>query len=210
MVGFNRRFAPSTRKCIDFIGPNRNTSVVQIRCNTGFVPPDSWVHKKEEGGGRIIGEVCHFVDLAQAITSGLPKKVYAVSAEDAHGLRDNLTLSLQMDNGAVVGITYASNGDKSFSREEVQVFAGGSVCLIDNFKNIQFVSGGKTRKEKSLEVDRGYVEEIRAAMDALKEGKPSPIDFKSLIATSLTTFAIEKSITEGEAVEIPLKEWGVY
>jgi len=116
---------------------------------------------------------------------------------------------MQMDNGAVAGITYASNGDKSFSREEVQVFCGGSVCVIDNFKNIQFVSAGKTKKEKSLEVDRGYVEEIRITIDAMKNGKPSPLDFKSIVATTIATFAIEKSIIKVEAVDINLKEWGI-
>jgi len=209
MVGFNRRFAPTTRRCIEFMEQKKKSSVVQIRCNAGFIPSKSWVHKKDEGGGRIIGEVCHFVDLAQAITGGLPKKVFTSSAESSQGLRDNLSISMKMDNGAVVGIIYASNGDKSFPREEVQVFAGGSVCVIDNFKNIQFVASGKKKVRKSIGVDRGYVDEIRATCDALKEGKPSPIDFKSIVATTVTTFAIEKSITNDEAIEINLREWRV-
>jgi predicted dehydrogenase len=209
MVGFNRRFAPITRKCIEFVGQNRKSSVVQIRCNAGFISPDSWVHKIDEGGGRIIGEVCHFIDLAQAITGGLPKRVFASGIEDPQGLRDSLTISMKMDNGAVAGITYASNGDKSFSREEVQVFAGGSVSVIDNFRNIHCVSAGKDRKEKSIEVDRGYVEEIRTTIDAIRDGKPSPIDFRSLVATTIATFAVEESITNGESVEINLREWGI-
>ena len=209
MVGFNRRFAPTTRQCIEFIGQSKKSSVVQIRSNAGFIPSDSWVHNKEEGGGRIIGEVCHFVDLVQAITGGLPKKVFATCTESPQGLRDNLIVSMKMDNGAVAGITYASNGDKSFPREEVQVFAGGSVCVIGNFKNIQFVASGKKKVKKSLEVDRGHVDEIKATCDAVKNGKPSPIDFKSLVATTVATFAIEKSITTGEAIEINLKEWEI-
>jgi predicted dehydrogenase/threonine dehydrogenase-like Zn-dependent dehydrogenase len=209
MVGFNRRFAPATKQCIDFIGQNRKSSVIQIRCNAGFVPPESWVHKSDEGGGRIIGEVCHFVDLAQAITGGLPKNVFAACSESAQGLRDNLTISIQMDNGTSAGITYASQGDKSFPREEVQVFAGGSVCVIENFKNITFVASGKKKVKKSFEVDRGYVGELRATVDALKKGRPSPIDFKSIVATTLTTFAIEESITTGKSIEIDLSEWGI-
>ena len=207
MVGFNRRFAKTIKKCADFIGLDGKSSVVQIRCNAGFVPQDSWVHNKGEGGGRIIGEVCHFVDVAQVITGGLPQRVFAACTKDAHSLRDNLTISMQMDNGAVVGIIYASNGDKSFSREEVQVFAGGSVCVIENFKNITFVSSGKKRVQKTLDVDRGHVETIRALCGALKDGKPSPIDFTSIIATTATTFAIEQSISSGEAIEIDLRKW---
>ena len=209
MVGFNRRFAPATRQCIEFIGQKRTSSVVQIRCNAGYIPPDSWVHKKNEGGGRIIGEVCHFVDLAQAITGGLPRKVFAACTEDPQGLRDNLTISLQMDNGSVAGITYASNGDKSFPREEIQVFAGGSVCVIDNFKNVTFVASGKNRTKKSLEVNRGHLDEIKATIDTLRKGLLSPIDFRSILATTLATFAIEESITTGESVFINLEEWEI-
>ncbi|MDI6809114.1 MAG: bi-domain-containing oxidoreductase [Candidatus Eisenbacteria bacterium] len=209
MVGFNRRFAPTTKMCIEFVKKSRDASVVQIRCNAGFISQESWVHKKDEGGGRIIGEVCHFVDLAQAITGGLPEKVFACCTESSKGLRDSLTVSMQMDNGAVAGITYASNGDKSFPREEVQVFAGDSVCVIDNFKNIEFVRSGKRRSKRSLEVDRGHVGELRAACDAIRNGRPSPIDFRSIVATTAATFAIEESITKGEAVKVSLSEWGI-
>ncbi len=209
MVGFNRRFAPTTKQCIEFIGQAKKSSVVQIRCNAGYIPAESWVHKKDEGGGRIIGEVCHFVDLAQAITGGLPEKVFASCTESPQGLRDNLTISMKMDNGAAVAITYASNGDKSFQREEVQVFAGGAVCVINNFRSVNFISSGKQKVKKSLEVDRGYVDEIRATWNAVKDGAPAPIGFGSIVATTLATFAIEESITTGEAVEVNLNEWGI-
>lgn len=207
MVGFNRRFAPATIRAIEFLGDKRSSSVVQIRCNAGYIPVESWVHKIDEGGGRIIGEVCHFVDLSQAITGGYPEKVFASCVYNPRGLRDNVAVTLQMDNGAAVNIIYTSYGDKAFSREEVQIFSGGKVCIIDNFKNITFVSTGKIKKNKRLEVDRGYLNELKTTIHALKERKISPIDFQSIIATTLTTFAIEESITRGEAVEIDLMKW---
>ena len=207
MVGFNRRFSPATKKCIDFIGQTRNSSVIQIRCNAGYIPPESWVHKKNEGGGRIIGEVCHFVDLAQAITGALPKRVFAACVDEPQGLRDNLAISIQMDNGSIANITYTSSGDKSFPRERVEVFSGGCVCVIDNFKDILLVSNEKKKKKRSLEVDRGQVEELKTTIEALKKGEPSPIDFHSIVATTVTTFAIEDSITTGKAIEIDLTEW---
>ena len=210
MVGFNRRFAPATKHCANFLGPSRFSSVVQIRCNAGFIPPESWVHQRDEGGGRIIGEVCHFVDLAQAITGGLPQRVFASATESPQGLRDNLAVSLKMDNGAVASITYASNGDKSFPREEVQVFAGGSVCVIDNFRTIRFVSAGKKTVHRALRVDRGHREELQSTIAALTLNEPSPIDFKSLVATTLATFAIEESLSTGEAIEINLGAWGIH
>ena len=207
MVGFNRRFAPATRQAIEFLGQKRASAVVQIRCNAGYIPTESWIHKTDEGGGRIVGEVCHFVDLSQAITGGLPKKVFAAAVNDKQGLRDNLTISLQMDNGAISNITYAANGDKSFPREEVQVFGGGSVCVIDNFRTVQFVSAGKSKKRSFLEADRGHVGEIKATIDALKNNKKVPLDFKSIVATTVVTFAIEKSIATGEAIEVNLTKW---
>jgi polar amino acid transport system substrate-binding protein len=206
MVGFNRRFAPATGQALEFLAQDRAAGVVQIRCNAGYIPPESWVHKADEGGGRIIGEVCHFVDLAQAITGGLPKKVFASALNDAQGLRDNLIVSLQMDNGAIANIAYAANGDKSFPREEVQIFSGGSVCVIDNFKNLQLVSSGKTKNRKSLEADRGHTGEIKATVEALRNGRV-PLDFKSIVATTVTAFAIEKSISAGSAMEVNLTEW---
>ena len=209
MVGFNRRFAPATKQCANFLGPSRFSSVVQIRCNAGFIPPESWVQKREEGGGRIIGEVCHFVDLAQAITGGLPQRVFASAIESPQGLRDNLAVSLKMDNGAVASITYTSHGDKSFPREEVQAFAGGSVCVIDNFRTIRFITAGKKTVRRALRVDRGHREELQSTIAALTLNEPSPIDFKSLVATTLATFAIEESLSTGEAIEINLGAWGI-
>jgi predicted dehydrogenase/threonine dehydrogenase-like Zn-dependent dehydrogenase len=211
MVGFNRRFAPATKQCTNFLGSSRFSSVVQIRCNAGFIPPESWVHHRDEGGGRIIGEVCHFVDLAQAITGGLPQRVFASATESPQGdLRDNLAVSLKMDNGAVASITYASHGDKSFPREEVQVFAGGSVCVIENFRNIRFISAGKKIVHRALRVDRGHREELQSTIAALTLNEPSPIEFKSLVATTLATFAIEESLSTGEAIEINLGAWGIH
>jgi predicted dehydrogenase len=134
MVGFNRRFAPATRIACNFLGERRKRSVIQMRVNSGYIPASSWVHQPNEGGGRIIGEVCHFVDLASFICGSVPAKVYATSLEDSERLNDNIAINLRMENGAVCNIIYVANGDKSFPREEIQIFAGGAVCVIDNFK----------------------------------------------------------------------------
>jgi polar amino acid transport system substrate-binding protein len=202
MVGFNRRFSPTAARARNFIGINGPSSIIQIRCNAGFIPKNSWVHHPEEGGGRIIAEVCHFVDLAQYLTGGLPKTVFAACSESSQETRDNLCTTMKMDNGAAVTITYASNGDRSFPREEVQVFAGGGVFIIHNFKNAEQADAGKKKKWKSLEVDRGYKNELKETLDAIRRGGPSPIDFRSLLATTFTTFAIEESVRTGKSVEI--------
>jgi hypothetical protein len=140
----------------------------------------------------------------------LPQRVFASATESPQGLRDNLAISLKMDNGAVASITYASNGDKSFPREEVQAFAGGSVCVIDNFRTIRFVTAGKKTAHRALRVDRGHREELQSTIAALTLNEPSPIEFKSLVATTLATFAIEESLSTGEAIEINLGAWGIH
>lgn len=202
MTGFNRRFSPAALTAGEFLGSDAGDCVIQMRCNAGAIPKDSWVHHPEEGGGRIIGEVCHFVDLAQYLTSSTPRSVFAACTEGGANTRDNLCITLKMENGAPVTITYASNGDKSFSREEVQIFSKGSVFVIDNFKNTIHVSNGKTRKKRAMEVDRGHKAQIVQTIDAIKTGKPSPIEMASLIATTLTTFAIETSLRTGQSVNI--------
>src|SRR4029078_6237864 len=107
------------------------------RVNAGFVPPGSWVHDPVDGGGRIIGEVCHFVDLALALTRSTPVSVHAASIHSGSaGLvdADNVQITLSMANGSIAGITYAAGGDKSSSRERIEILGGGAVCVIDDFR----------------------------------------------------------------------------
>jgi predicted dehydrogenase/threonine dehydrogenase-like Zn-dependent dehydrogenase len=194
MVGFNRRFAPAARWLKDKFYSVNEPLMVHMTVNAGYVPPDSWVYDPEEGGGRIIGEVCHFVDLAQYLTGSLPKEVFATSLGGT-GYRDsdNVNISLTMEKGSMVSIAYVANGDKLFPRERVEVFGGGAVGVIDNFKKGFFYRGGKKRKFGGLGVDRGHKGELEAFFDALKEGR-QPVDVKEYIATTLTSFAIEKAV----------------
>ncbi len=119
-------------------------------------------------------------------------------------LSDHVCISIQMDNGAAVTITYASNGDKSFPREEVQIFGGGGVFVIDNFKKAEQILGGKRRKWRSSGVDRGHKNELKETINAVRQGRTSPIDFHSLVSTTLTTFAIEESINKGKSIDVNL------
>ena len=194
MVGFNRRFAPSARWLKERFAFVDEPLAIHMTVNAGYVPPDSWVHDPEEGGGRIVGEVCHFVDLAQYLTGSLPKEVFAVSM-DASGYRmsDNVKVTLTMENGSLVSITYVANGDKLFPRERVEVFGGGAVGVIDNFKGAVFYRRGKKERFRGLGVDRGHKGELEAFFEALKRGK-QPVELKEYIATTLTTFAIEEAM----------------
>jgi predicted dehydrogenase len=205
MVGFNRRFAPTTQFVKERFERGTGPRVVHMRCNAGYIPPDSWVHDPEQGGGRIIGEVCHFVDLLHGLTGGLTAEVHVAAAGGGQaGLRDNITVSLKMDNGAVGSIVYAAGGDKSFPREYVEVFGGGAVGVIENFKSARVTQSGRTSRKGrfSLSVDRGHVNELQAFVNHLREGQPPPVPLRDYVVTTLATFAMEASITRGEAVRV--------
>ena len=205
MAGFNRRFAPTTQFVQERLANDAGPLVAHCRCNAGYIPPDVWVHDPEQGGGRIIGEVCHFVDLLHGLTGGLTEDVHVAAAGGSHaGLRDNITVSLKMDNGAVGSIVYTAGGDKSFPREYVEVFGGGAVGVIENFKSARVTQSGRTARTGrfSLSVDRGHVNELQAFVRHLREGGSPPVSLRDYVATTLATFAMEASITRGEAVRV--------
>ncbi|HEY2012272.1 MAG TPA: bi-domain-containing oxidoreductase [Bryobacteraceae bacterium] len=207
MVGFNRRFAPATRTLVERLGSG--PAAVHCRVNAGAIPSDSWVHD-EEGGGRIIGEVCHFVDLVQALTGGCVRSVSAAAMAEGreNPLQDTLSITLSLDNGSVGSIVYVANGDKSFPRERVEVFRAGSVGLIDNFRKHSVTSGGRTRRWKLWSLDRGHGAELEVFFKAVRTGQ-QPVPFEDYVATTLTTFAIHQALAQKTTVEVnPRAELG--
>jgi predicted dehydrogenase len=202
MVGFNRRFAPDTLHVRRAMAASQGPFLLHIRANAGYIPADSWVHHPDEGGGRIIGELCHYVDLANALTASHPVRVSASEAHVSQDLRDNLSVVMDMADGSVATITYASTGDKSFSREHVEVFGGGMAATIANFKGSAITRGGRTARRRSWDVDRGHSAELVAFFTALRQGREAPVALSDYVATTLTTFAIEASLTCREPVVV--------
>jgi predicted dehydrogenase len=208
MVGFNRRFAPTTRAALRLFEPIRDPLVVTIRANTGFLPPESWVHDPQEGGGPIVGEACHFVDLAQALTRSLPVRVHAEAIpQGGPGAlpASNVAVTLSMANGSVATVIYTTGGDKAFSRERVEAFGGGAACVIDNFRTMTFSRAGRATTSGHIlsAVDRGYKVEMRAMLDSLRRGEPFPVRFEEYVATTRATFAALESLRTGQPVDLP-------
>ncbi len=212
-VGFNRRFAPTTQFLLEHTRRTDTPKMVTIRVNVGYIPPDSWVHDPIQGGGNVIGEVCHFVDLVQALTGALPVSVFAraVEAESEAVLpQDNVAITLAMSDGSVGTIIYTTLGTKSYQRERVEVFAGGGVGVIENFKTASWTQEGKRRKWGHVlsGVDRGHRAEMQALIAAVREGKAFPVSFESYVSTTLATFAAMESLRTGQPVPVqnPLLE----
>ena len=195
MVGFNRRFA-------DFAGEVRTRFAgaplgMIARINAGTLGGDHWT-QGPEGGGRIVGEVCHFIDLMSYLCDSLPRLVQAVGVPGEGGIVDPDTVSAQLSfaNGSVGTVVYASNGDDRFGKERIEVFGNG-VAVIDGWRRLEVFRGGKrSKKTGRTGADKGYVGETKAFVDAIASGAwPIPLD--SLVATTRSTFAIQAALRSG-------------
>jgi polar amino acid transport system substrate-binding protein len=203
MVGFNRRFSPFTVQLARWLADIDDPLMVQCRVNAGPVDAQSWVHDAAEGGGRILGELCHFVDLAQALCRSDPVRVQADTLQSpAYLASDNVAATLRFENGSLGSILYAATGDKSFSRERVEVFGGGAVGVIDNFRSVTFRSRGRERKMSRPGVDRGHSAELKTFFDAVRGGAASPVSFERYVATTLATFSLEEALRTGRSIAI--------
>jgi polar amino acid transport system substrate-binding protein len=205
LTGFNRRFAPI---CAEIKKEFKNLDeplVINIRINAGFIPKSHWTQQPETGGGRIVGEVCHFIDLMQYFTDAEPLKVYAESINTGNTeitSEDNIAVVVKFSNGSVGNLIYLANGDKSMPKERIEVFGGGNIGVINDFRDGMIFRDGKTMKLKSS--GKGHKEEIDAFLSAVKEGKESPVSFRSICLTTLTTFKILDSLYTGLPQQISL------
>ena len=206
MLGFNRRFSPYTETLRSFISQSEKLSsaspiAINYRINAGVVAADHWVHDPKVGGGRILGEVCHFIDLCTFITGSKVTGVSANSMNTADGKTDTLTVNLSFANGSIANISYFSNGQKELPKERLEVFAGGVVAIIDDFKSV--VTYGKTVSEKSGKQDKGHSKEVELFMNSIREGKDAPIPFDEIYHSMLVTFKVLESISmNGELVKL--------
>jgi predicted dehydrogenase len=202
MVGFNRRFAPIARQMKEFFSDVSEPLAMHYRVNAGYVPPDHWVNDPEVGGGRILGEVCHFVDFLIFFAGSHPVEVRADSiANPGQYSGENVVISLRFANGSHGTISYLANGDRSFSKERVEVFGGGAVAVLEDFRRLETVRQRRTRMVRSRwRQDKGHRAEWQAFAKAVRSGGPSPIAFEDIVAATLTTLRIRDSISLGQAV----------
>jgi predicted dehydrogenase/threonine dehydrogenase-like Zn-dependent dehydrogenase len=202
MVGYNRRFAPQIIKLVSRLREKNNPVAINYRINAGIVPHDHWVHDKDIGGGRILGEVCHFIDLSMHIAGSPVVSLTANSMNDALHHNDTVNINLAFENGSVANISYFSNGNKNLPKEYLEVFHSGSVTVIQDF--ITMTDYGKAVTENKLKAqDKGHATEVKLFLDAVRTGDPTPITFDEIYLSSLATFKTIESISRnGERVKI--------
>jgi len=207
MVGFNRRFAPVCESVKSEFHNTGEPMLINIRINAGFIPKDNWLQQKDIGAGRIIGEMCHFIDLMQYFTNSEPLKVYAdciTSNNDKITPADNIAIVIKFRDGSVGNLTYLANGDKGMPKELIEVFGGSKIAVINDFRDGIIYKNGKTIKLKSS--GKGHKEEVGAFINSLKAGNDSPISFRSICLTTLTTFKIHDSLFTGMPQNINLED----
>ena len=205
MVGYNRRFSPLARWLKECLAQRPGPMTVIYRVNAGPVPRNNWTLDPTEGGGRIIGEMCHFIDFAQYLAGSDPVSVYAESLgnlPDSPQSCDILIATIKLSDGSVANIQYLANGDPSLPKEHVAIFRGGAVAELDNFRRASFTVNGRTERMHLWNQAKGHKEELATFVAALREALQPPIPFASLFATTATTFAVVESLREGKPVPV--------
>jgi predicted dehydrogenase len=205
MVGFNRRFSPAAGQLKKFFADVKSPLTVSIRFNAGEIPPEHWTQNAEIGGGRIVGEACHAVDLATFLIGAPPVRVFAesVGGPGAGAITDDQCfITLRHANGGISNIAYLAGGDKAYPKERVEVIAGGRVAIIDDFREIETCSGGRTRKTSLGTQDKGHSAELRAFADALTGKSESPMSWNDIRAVTMASILAVQSIREGVPFEV--------
>jgi predicted dehydrogenase len=198
MVGFNRRFAPLAKELHAKFARRTTPLMIQYRVNAGPMPAESWVKDLAVGGGRIVGEACHMVDLCSYLCDAVPVRVWA---ERAGASDDDVAITMRMSDGSVATITYVAVGDPSFPKERVEVVGDGAVAILEDFKALEYSKGKRTRQSSMLQ-DKGHHAEVVAFVEALRHGGAPPISYESLAATTRATFAALESLATGMPVTL--------
>jgi predicted dehydrogenase len=203
MVGFNRRFAPHVIKAKESF---KNISPLMIFCrvNAGFIPKEHWVHDSKQGGGRIIGEACHFIDLCQFLAGSLPKNIYAnlIPRSGNNRTEDNVSINIDFENGSQGIIIYTAMGPKTMPKEYIEIFGGELSMIIDNFKSSTIYNQRGKKTFNKFNQDKGHYNEFKSFIEAIQQSSPSPIPMKDIVYSTQTTFDALKSIVEKRKIDI--------
>lgn len=204
-VGFNRRFSPAARTAKEFFADRHAPLSILYRVNAGRIARDSWIQDPVEGGGRIGGEVCHFIDLMQFLTDSVTTRVFAEStaSRDAAAIdADSVFITLKFADGSNGSIAYLAEGDVGLAKERIEVFGEGKSCVIDDFRRVTTYRNGRETTTRSRGQDKGQAEEIKQLCSMVLSGGPAPIALVDLAATTRATFRILDALRTGSPQEV--------
>ena len=204
MAGFNRRFSPHAELLKKYFSKRTTPIFMSYRINGGIIPPDVWIQDPEIGGGRIIGEGCHFIDFASFV---IGQNVVEVQAQcvntDNAGLiaEDNVSINLKYADGSVANILYVALGSTDIAKERCEIYANESVAVMEDF--CKTTCSGKLGKEKLVgKQAKGFAQELKAFFGSIKNGTEAPIAFDSLMNTTEVGFAVHRALQTKNTVKL--------
>ena len=201
-VGFNRRFSPLVKQAKALLGKSPGPMNMTLTMNAGFIPSDVWVHDLEIGGGRVIGEACHYIDLASYLCEGEVESVCMTAlGPNPQTSTDNASILLKYDNGSNAVINYFSNGHKSYSKERVDMHYGNKTLIIDNFRKL-YNYGFQGPSRASGRQDKGHKKQFELLLKSISSGGGPLISLPSLINTTLASFKALESLQSGSWKEV--------
>lgn len=204
-VGFNRRFAPFVQTIHQSLGGSKAPRTILIRINAGKTPSDHWTQDPKIGGGRIIGEMCHFLDLACYLADSRPKSVTASALGNRKpaSTQDSLVATMTFENGSIATIVYFAEGDTVYSKERVELAIGGTLYVIDDFRILEVACNGRITKTKARRQDKGHHAEVRTFIDSLESDTESDVlTFRDCVQSTLASFAVVEALASGQTVPI--------
>ncbi|HTV55874.1 MAG TPA: bi-domain-containing oxidoreductase [Terriglobia bacterium] len=194
-VGFNRRFSPFAARCVRFFRERREPLTLLYRISAGSLDPEHWIFDPEQGDGPVVGEVCHFVDLAIYLTSSLPGSIQAWPLPRATSSgQAGLQIQVEFADSSRASICYLFSGDAGVPKERIEVFGGGRTAICDDFRRSCFYRNGRCTPQRGLWQDKGHRNELRAFIESVANGREAPIPFDNLYAATLATFRIQEAL----------------
>jgi predicted dehydrogenase len=201
-VGFNRRFSPLAHQLKSSIATRHEPLHAHYRINAGYLPLNHWTQDPNLGGGRIIGEACHFIDLISFLVGVPPVRVAAHALPDQGKYReDNVSMTFTFPDGSIGVVDYLANGDKSHPKERLEVFCEGMIAVLDDYVSLITIKDGRKSIQSGAQ-DKGWKNEMAAFAKSIREGTEPPIPYRQLLGVTKSTFAAVKSIRTRQSIDI--------
>ena len=203
MVGHNRRYSPHALKMKTWLFQRKNPLVMQYRVNAGFIPAEHWVHSDKDGRSRIVGEMSHFIDLMCYLSDEMPARVYAerIAGDNQSAVNnDNVVIAIKFSNGSIANLTYTASGDKSYSREMLEIFFDGKTIRSQDFRQTKLFSPTQKEKFNTRAQAMGYVEELEHFISCVKGASNPDVTPNQIFLMMETLFAIEASLATGNPI----------
>jgi predicted dehydrogenase/threonine dehydrogenase-like Zn-dependent dehydrogenase len=203
MVGFNRRFAPLVQEMKKHFAGRHEALAMTYRINAGYIPAEHWTQDPKQGGGRVIGEVCHFIDLLQFMAGAPISTVYACALPNqGKYCNDNVAITLRFGDGSAGNLLYVADGDKTLPKEYLEVHGEGRSAVLDDFRRLTLIAGGKTRVRSGGNQDKGHRQEMAAWIEAIRTGQPEPVPFAEAVRATAATFAVNQSLSSNAVLQL--------